>query len=649
MYYWYIYVHACLVVAAPAPKMDTQPEEPKQTLQEVTSITLTTKHLPQATVDDNDNYVTSQTVKDDTNITTEISEQAKNNEAINKDEHVSLVEESNRCYSESEPEKSETQEAKIDKDIAYPNDFKDSTASKPAIEVLSDSKDMSEMSDEQEESQAEVREEFEIPAKLPAADTEHDVEKQKNNIPAKLPNFEVHSEQKNKKQNQEINSDLKFNLPQSEEIVVDKPPMMKKVAKDRNENNNEILVTVSVQENDVKPPAELKPAIADGAIVQKGKVTSFPDKFVPSIGEDRKQAVKSQASKIMLVRQGSFKNTSSEKKEYPLRKSGSLQSMRSSKEDLQDVKVRDLKKDEEWKKYKGDSVRVSTDQLKYELDHEREIIRDTPKDTKKKDTTDNLDLVEKKVSKSQIILKPAISSKDIDQNNDTTTKTPPESTLSSLCLETEKDVKPTAISKVRNSEIRRTQSVRTSGSEKPEWLQMKLRRVGAGQSTGATAGKLGTGLGSQTSVTSASSVISKSEPSKDSVSSVSVHRDITVSRSQSSRVSDQNTPSALKDTTNSKVYNPSKDSVKLTPVSERAKMFQMKESDPSGKQSPIDIISKAINLSRAESMRAPAPQRTVGVQRSESFKTTTPAATSDSGDVTLELTPQQSQVSCLSC
>lgn len=629
--------------------MDTQPEEPKQTLQEVTPITLTTKHLPQATVDDNDNYVTSQTVKDDTNITTEISEQAKNNEAINKDEHVSLIEESNRCYSESEPEKSETQEAKIDKDIAYPNDLKDSTASKPAIEVLSDSKDMSEMSDEQDESQAEVREEFEIPAKLPAADTEHDVEKHKNNIPAKLPNFEVDSEQKKKKQNQEINSDLKFNLPQGEEIVVDKPPMMKKVAKDRNENNNEILVTVSVQENDVKPPAELKPAIADGAIVQKGKVTSFPDKFVPSIGEDRKQAVKSQASKIMLVRQGSFKNTSSEKKEYPLRKSGSLQSMRSSKEDLQDVKVRDLKKDEEWKKYKGDSVRVSTDQLKDELDHEREIIRDTPKDTKKKDTTDNLDLVEKKVSKSQIILKPAISSKDIDQNNDTTTKTPPESTLSSLCLETEKDVKPTAISKVRNSEIRRSQSVRTSGSEKPEWLQMKLRRVGAGQSTGATAGKLGTGLGSQTSVTSASSVISKSAPSKDSVSSVSVHRDITVSRSQSSRVSDQNTPSALKDTTNSKVYNPSKDSVKLTPVSERAKMFQMKESDPSGKQSPIDIISKAINLSRAESMRAPASQRTVGVQRSESFKTTTPAATSDSGDVTLELTPQQSQVSCLSC
>ncbi|XP_052798476.1 muscle M-line assembly protein unc-89-like isoform X3 [Mya arenaria] len=430
--------------------------------------------------------------------------------------------------------------------------------------------------------------------------------------------------------------------PNKNEIIVSKPPsIIKKSAKDRNDNNNEVPVTVSVQQNALKAPLESKHVVAEESLVQKATVKSFPDKFVPKTDEDTKLAVKTQASKIMLVRQASLRNLGGEQKPVALKRSGSLQSMNAAKQNGENkAEMKDSAKVET-------KVSVATIQPKTDI---ADLLASKPKE----DTQNNLKEIKGETVRADTETNATeiggVKAKTVSDESkaNVTLKTDNLNSaagLSSLCLESADAEKPKPFSKFRSNEIRRTQSVKAPGNEKPEWLQVKLKRVGSNKKPYVTSctekeeppAPISVGVEKPTPV---------SEPVQPNIPSVSVHKNVKLSRSQSARVAVCNTPNALKDSTNNPVYNPAKDSVKLTPVSERARIFQVKDnnSTPSGKQSPVDIIAKAINLSRAESMRSPAGQRPITVQRSSSLKTEVPQpANSQSGDVTLELTPQKIQ------
>ena len=185
------------------------------------------------------------------------------------------------------------------------------------------------------------------------------------------------------------------------------------------------------------------------------------------------------------------------------------------------------------------------------------------------------------------------------------------------------------------SDIRRTQSVRTAGNEKPEWLQMKLKRVGEPKSPAVE-----------------KRVIASSEKdttvSNEKDKPTSVPKDIKLTRSNSARVSDKQVTPPLNDSTNTHIPDRNNDKPKITPVSERAKIFQMNQESSlvMERKSPSAIIAKAINLSRAESMRAPVGHKSINVhnvQRSHSFKTAEQSA-SEKG-VTLDLMPPKAEVS----
>ncbi|WAR02979.1 SMTN-like protein, partial [Mya arenaria] len=434
----------------------------------------------------------------------------------------------------------------------------------------------------------------------------------------------------------------KTETPNKNEIIVSKPPsIIKKSAKDRNDNNNEVPVTVSVQQNALKAPLESKHVVAEESLVQKATVKSFPDKFVPKTDEDTKLAVKTQASKIMLVRQASLRNLGGEQKPVALKRSGSLQSMNAAKQNGENkAEMKDSAKVET-------KVSVATIQPKTDI---ADLLASKPKE----DTQNNLKEIKGETVRADTETNATeiggVKAKTVSDESkaNVTLKTDNLNSaagLSSLCLESADAEKPKPFSKFRSNEIRRTQSVKAPGNEKPEWLQVKLKRVGSNKKPYVTSctekeeppAPISVGVEKPTPV---------SEPVQPNIPSVSVHKNVKLSRSQSARVAVCNTPNALKDSTNNPVYNPAKDSVKLTPVSERARIFQVKDnnSTPSGKQSPVDIIAKAINLSRAESMRSPAGQRPITVQRSSSLKTEVPQpANSQSGDVTLELTPQKIQ------
>ena len=183
--------------------------------------------------------------------------------------------------------------------------------------------------------------------------------------------------------------------------------------------------------------------------------------------------------------------------------------------------------------------------------------------------------------------------------------------------------------------LRRTQSSRTPGSEKPEWLQVKLRKVANTPLSSAEKRSIEKNPNYNAP---------QNTPTEVSETPISVQKDVKLSRSQSVKVVDRKTSPVLKDSTNSPSNDPARKTIKLTPVSERAKIFLANESkSPSGKSSPTDIIAKAINLSRTESLKSPMSQRPFVVQRSGSFKAE--ARSSQLGDITLNLSPQESQVS----
>lgn len=361
--------------------------------------------------------------------------------------------------------------------------------------------------------------------------------------------------------------------------------------------------------------------------VQTAAVKTFTSTSIPK--GDNEQFAKSQASKVMLVRQGSLRSLMQEKLEKPLVRTGSLQSVVFFE--------------------KSNDSRKSTDSVKLnKMEH-------SSKSNSEKSNIKNKNLIEiTDISKGTVDvnknyaanLNTDIPQPDNDSGNVKESITDTEegvktvksgSELSSLCLESfsMKEVKPMAKFRA-GGEIRRTQSVRTPGSEKPEWLQVKLKKVGSKQSPLALESEK---LKTQPNNSSDQLNIVQNE------SPVCVQKETKLSHSQSARVFDKSV--ALRDSTNSPSNQPNKDSLKLTPVSERAKIFQMRDSSSSssGKSSPVDIIAKAINLSRAESMRSSVGNRFEGVQRSQSFKTETPSTRQ--GNVSLELTPQKFLVSII--
>lgn len=360
--------------------------------------------------------------------------------------------------------------------------------------------------------------------------------------------------------------------------------------------------------------------------VQTAAVEPVTSTFKPK--EDDEQFAKSQASNVMLVRQGSLRSLMQEKLDKTLIRTGSLQSVDFSG------------KSNDPRKF-TDTVKLNKTELSSESNSEKSNI----KNKKMIEITDiskgTVDVNKNYAANLNNIPQPDNDSRNVKESiTDTeegvkTVKSGSE--LSSLCLESSsmKGVKPVAKFRA-GGEIRRTQSVRTPGSEKPEWLQVKLRKVGSRQSPLAL-----------------ESEKLKTEPSNSSdqlnivqnETPLCVQKEIKLSRSQSARVVDKSV--ALRDSTNSPSNQSNRDSVKLTPVSERAKIFQMRDSSSSssGKSSPVDIIAKAINLSRAESMRSSVGNRSEGVQRSQSFKTETPSTRQ--GNVTLDLTPKKTRVSII--
>ncbi|XP_060584855.1 muscle M-line assembly protein unc-89-like isoform X3 [Ruditapes philippinarum] len=363
---------------------------------------------------------------------------------------------------------------------------------------------------------------------------------------------------------------------------------------------------------------------------QTASLKTFTSKFVPNIDSEQVNAAKSQASKVMLVRQGSLRSLRQEKSDKPLVRTGSFQSIDTVIKNGESKKFEDMEKVDKSPRV----VDKSVSDRQSEENVEKVTVKEVPKvevDVNKNYAGKlNANLADK--IKNDIDVKP--HSRDIDNNVKTVNAG---SGLSSLCLESSnvKEVKPLAKFRA-GGEIRRSQSVRSAGSEKPEWLQVKLRKVGSKPSPLA--------MEREKSITP-SQDSSNQETVVQNEIPVSVQREVKLSRSQSARIVDRNTSLALRDSTNSPSSQTNRDSTKLTPVSERAKIFQMRDSSSSGsssgKSSPVDIISKAINLSRTESLRSPLGNRSLGVQRSQSFKTVSPSPSP--GDVTLELTPQNAK------
>lgn len=376
--------------------------------------------------------------------------------------------------------------------------------------------------------------------------------------------------------------------------------------------------------------------------VQTRAMKAFPSDFEIKQDNEQIQVAKSQASKVMLVRQGSLRSVPQQISDKPLVRSGSLQSIDASVN--AGISKKSMKKDScENSGNAGETELLSTD-----MSLQVESMNNSPVET--------VDMAKKEVDlnknywsnlnanipipvKVDSETKAGISAEDSEKGTKIV-KTGSE--LSSLCLESTnvKEVKPLARFRA-SGEIRRSQSVRTPGSQKPEWLQVKLRKVGSKPSPLALEMEEKPKTQSEAS-SNQKTVIQNEIPT-------SVQNETKLSRSQSASIIERNISPALRDTTNSPFHQPNRDSVKLTPVSERAKIFQMMDansnSSSSGKASPINIIAKAINLSRTESLRSSAGQRSVGVQRSQSFKTEAPSSSSSHGDVTLELTAQKSQVS----
>ena len=245
-----------------------------------------------------------------------------------------------------------------------------------------------------------------------------------------------------------------------------------------------------------------------------------------------------------------------------------------------------------------------------------------------------------KVSPSLVV---SMSAKETEMSNVSTLKTAKDKALSKfekLCSETE-EIQAKPKFKV-GSDIRRSQSVRTAGSEKPEWLQMKLKKVGEPKSP-AVERKIISPLEIDTTP--------KADTEVEKPISC-VPRDIKLTRSHSARIVDRKAIPPLNDSTNTHIPDRNNDKLKITSVSERAKMFQMnQDSSPvtspilERKKTPSAIIAKAINLSRAESMRAPVGHRNINVhnvQRSHSFKSTDTTAVEKG--VTLDLTPPKNEV-----
>ena len=281
-----------------------------------------------------------------------------------------------------------------------------------------------------------------------------------------------------------------------------------------------------------------------------------------------------------------------------------------------------------------------------ELDHNENIkIEQKPvslsvenKDNVKNKATANDNdisgIATKDIATPKDLLVNKVSTKDTEKMGISAMRNAKDSALSKfekLCSDAEKrEEKPRFKS---SAEIRRTQSVRTPGSEKPEWLQMKLRRVGEGKSP-ATEKKI-------------SPLVKDVVPQNDLEKPTSVPNDIKLNRSQSVKTSDRKFNAPLNDSTNTPIKDRNNDNSKSTPVSERAKMFQMnKDSSPLiDRKNPSAIIGKAINhLTRAESMRAPVGHKSFVVQRSQSFKKEEPSSTSGHG-VTLDLSPPKTEVS----
>lgn len=381
--------------------------------------------------------------------------------------------------------------------------------------------------------------------------------------------------------------------------------------------------------------------------IETAAVKSCPSNFTPKVNEDQKQTAKSQASKIMLVRQGSFKSkstsgdksvTSSDKKPLEITSTTTIDKDLNDGSGIDDIKV-DINKE-----LKSDKT-VVNDDLKTKFEERNADNTENEEMDLNKNYTDKVN--------ANISLSAEIKTTDVDSNND---KKPSlhevksmeqSSKQNSLYLE-DKNVKTARpVAKFRTGgEVRRSQSVRTPGNEKPEWLQVKLKRVGNNPTPTSFLREIEKQQAESNKLVDRSkSVVQDEKPD-------SVQRTSNLTRSQSVKTVGRNVLSALNDSTNSPAIPSKRDSVKLTPVSERAKIFQLKDSssnkDLSGKSSPVDIIAKAINLSRAESMRSPAGHRSSMVQRSKSFKTDTPSITSQR-DITLELTPQKSQVGCFPC
>ena len=274
-----------------------------------------------------------------------------------------------------------------------------------------------------------------------------------------------------------------------------------------------------------------------------------------------------------------------------------------------------------------------------ELDHNENIkLEEKPtrsvepyKDTIKVEITNkHLDILNKDIAIKEPLVN-TVTTKEPEKTGISSLKTVKNSALSKfekLCSDAEKE-KPKFKS---SAEVRRTQSVRAPGNEKPEWLQMKLRRIGDGTSPGAEK--------------KISPLAKQPDTQKDLEKPTSVPNDIKLIRSNSARVTDRKINTPLNDSTNTPIRDRGKDDLKMTPVSERAKLFQnSKDSSPLlDRKNPTAIIGKALShLSRTESLRAPVGHKSYVVQRSHSFKTDEPSSTSGNG-VTLDLTPPKNEV-----
>ncbi|XP_052246464.1 muscle M-line assembly protein unc-89-like isoform X4 [Dreissena polymorpha] len=465
-------------------------------------------------------------------------------------------------------------------------------------------------------------------------------------------------------------------------------------------DKNKVPVTVSVQQT-----VGYKAKVSEDTI-QQAQVEQFSGKFVPKVSEETQQKARSQSSRVMLVRQGSLRILGKSKNsDASLRRSGSLQSINMPKQSPEEImnKKTTQKDNEPEKKMTIDAYtakdntniaekacsKTSEQEVTTAKDNtyiaekagrktsEQEVT--TAKDntyiagkagskTSEQEVTtakDNTNIAEKAGRKTSEQVNADEIANTILKQDQNFAKSKEKS--SSETAQTGTDFKageslelgkPKAVLKFKSNEIRRTQSVKTPGSEKPEWLQLKLRKVGINQTTFIPPVPPVT---SKAELQEASAAEDNTQPSSCNVPINtplrSVHNDIKLEQSNSAGIAniDHKSPNALKDTTNSPVlnpkkdstqspvFNPKKDSGKLTPVSERAKLFlSEKTTNMSGRQSPSDIIAKAITLSRHESMRTPVSSLKMGIQRSGSFRTSMQSS-DKTGDVTLDLSPQHSQ------